>query len=476
MKEIIMDSKRCRKKYFIYGFLFGVVFPIIAFLIRYLQFGFDETINLLISDPLLWIISSAPLFLGSFAYFAGVKQDEVNFKMKILNKSEDQLRESNDKLNSVFEKLQKEHDELVEYQKQNNDFEKLEFAMKEFKFIIDELGKFNLTVELNSSDSSTCVKSSDLADSLSTTINNLRKVILKELDLVNLTASSSQQIVHATNIIDENLTDQNRNAGDIFADVNELVKLIEENSIRSENVASESFEVGNKVNELENIFEETKENVNEIVDSVSTSKDIIEKLYRSSEEIENVIKVIGDLAEQTNLLSLNAGIEAARAGEHGRGFAVVAEEVSKLADRTKGATTEINKIIQKIREDIESTVVTNAKGVEKANNGKISIENANKHLLNIVEKIQIVLKTNSSLSEDNKNQLVLSRDIESRMENILDMLNGNKTNISEIIETINSLANNILDSEKLLNQFKLQNNKAREKAKRKNNTNILIAK
>ena len=74
-----------KNKYFICGFCFGFIFPVVAFLLRYFEFGFDKAVNLVLSDPLLWIITSAPIFLGGLAYFAGVKQDEVEKKVQILN-------------------------------------------------------------------------------------------------------------------------------------------------------------------------------------------------------------------------------------------------------------------------------------------------------------------------------------------------------------------------------------------------------
>ena len=93
-----------------------------------------------------------------------------------------------------------------------------------------------------------------------------------------------------------------------------------------------------------------------IADSMNDSAQLIENLSRRSHEISNIVKVIRDIADQTNLLALNAAIEAARAGEQGRGFAVVADEVRELAERTSGATAQISTMIDAIQNEVRAAV------------------------------------------------------------------------------------------------------------------------
>ena len=442
-------------KYFIYGFVFGIIFPVVAFLLRFYEYGYEQAVTLALSDPLLWIIASAPLFLGILAYLAGKKQDQVQEKIRIVNESENKLKEANQKINETFAKLKEEHEQLVASQKTRKELKQLESAIEKFKYIISELGKYNLTVKLTDSNQIFGKHGNELAEVLCTAIANLRKVVQEEIESVRVTSLASERILNAANNIFENLTSQRNHLYEIDEDVTNLTGTIDQNSEGTAKVAEETSEVNEKINQLGVIFNDTKMSICEVEQSVKHSQDLIEDLYKSSEEINKILKVIDELAGQTNLLALNAAIEAARAGEHGRGFAVVADEVKKLADRTQAATGEIALTIQKIQTEIKSAAESSNKGTEKALAGKQAAESANVFLSEIIERINMVANTISELAGATEEQSKISNHIMDEIKEMVVVVDDNRNNVSEISEASKSLNDTVKQVETLVRKFKL---------------------
>jgi methyl-accepting chemotaxis protein len=152
---------------------------------------------------------------------------------------------------------------------------------------------------------------------------------------------------------------------------------------------------------------------------------MIDRLGTSSAQIGEIVQVIEEIADQTNLLALNAAIEAARAGEAGRGFAVVADEVRKLAERTQKATKEISKTIRKIQQDTATAVEAAQTGADQVKSGIHLAENAGQALETIVSSIRNVGDMIYQVAAAAEQQSVTAEHIGKNIEAISQVTNTN---------------------------------------------------
>jgi len=154
----------------------------------------------------------------------------------------------------------------------------------------------------------------------------------------------------------------------------------------TELVESTNRETGQAFRHLENVISKTEE----ISSDTNKLSDVMVSLVESSSEIENILKVINDIADQTNLLALNAAIEAARAGEAGRGFAVVADEVRKLAERTQAATGEVESIVSQLMADTGSAKESMDVSVGKVKEGMVLIRNLEDFYRKVSDSMSVI--------------------------------------------------------------------------------------
>jgi methyl-accepting chemotaxis protein len=203
------------------------------------------------------------------------------------------------------------------------------------------------------------------------------------------------------------------------------------------------------------VMQEAVEGMIAIVSVVEEAAKKIELLGKSSEEIGEIIQVIDEIADQTNLLALNAAIEAARAGEQGRGFAVVADEVRKLAERTGKATKEIAEKIKGIQENTKVAVETMKNGTIQAQQGKDKIEIAGNEFNIIVKNNKEIADLISQVAAASEEQSATSDEITMKIQNITSIVEETTNGIGQITQAAVDLSRLTNNLQQKISRFKL---------------------
>ena len=203
------------------------------------------------------------------------------------------------------------------------------------------------------------------------------------------------------------------------------------------------------------IVSRTVDGMQSIAKSVEESANTIEELGRNSDQIGEIITVINDIADQTNLLALNAAIEAARAGEHGKGFAVVADEVRKLAERTTKATKEIRGKIELIQDKTAGAVEAMNSGRKDVDAGVGFATEAGVSLTNIVEIVKNVSNMINQIAAAEEQQSAAAGEISSNMESIANVTKEASGSVKDTSNAANELSKIASELQTMTSQFKL---------------------
>lgn len=203
------------------------------------------------------------------------------------------------------------------------------------------------------------------------------------------------------------------------------------------------------------IVQETITGMGVIADRVRQTSRTVEALGTRSEEIGEIIGTIEDIADQTNLLALNAAIEAARAGEQGRGFAVVADEVRALAERTTKATKEIGAMIKTIQSETRDAVRAMDEGVQEAEKGAVSAQKSGEALEDILSRINEVAMQVSQIATAAEQQTATTSEVTTNIQQITEVVHQTANGAEETAGAAAQLARQATDLQTLVGRFSL---------------------
>ncbi|HAS6239934.1 TPA: HAMP domain-containing protein [Vibrio vulnificus] len=285
-------------------------------------------------------------------------------------------------------------------------------------------------------------KSNNELGVIGTTINKVlisyAKTINK-INQVNDTISNISEAIQSITHKNISMAGQQNQEMEMAATAMEEMTAALSNVAQSTNMAEQYAGSAEKeASTSKSVFDKTTREFSELEGEFTNTSQIIQQLAEESNNVGNVLDVIKAIAEQTNLLALNAAIEAARAGEQGRGFAVVADEVRSLAQRTQDSTGEIESIIMTLQEKAKQSTSTIQSSADKMQSTRSNMGVANEALGTIQGSAVEIHKLNTSIAAATEEQLAVSDEISSNLANI-------KNLSSEMNEAINQLGPIVVD-------------------------------
>ena len=285
-----------------------------------------------------------------------------------------------------------------------------------------------------------------IGESFNGMVGELGNALVQVKEATFAVASASAEISASIEEMASGTKEQMAHTATVAAAVEEMSHTIQKSAETAKESAHTADEARDAAEKGGAIVLQTIEGMKRIAGVVRKSAETVEQLGRSSQQIGEIVSVIDDIADQTNLLALNAAIEAARAGEHGRGFAVVADEVRKLADRTTKSTKEISGMIREIQMNTTNAVESMAEGTRQVDSGIVLADKAgdalrgivkiSQHLMGKVDQMAIASSEQTKVSEQ------IARDVES-ISSVTQETSLGSDQISHAADDLNRLADNL---------------------------------
>ena len=315
-----------------------------------------------------------------------------------------------------------------------------------------EVAKGDLTVQVE-------LRSKDEIGQLGEEFNQMTQNIR---NLISEVSNTSDVVVTQTSKVDDIATQSSQSIELQSSEIDQVTTAVNEMSISVQEVAKTtseaseaSIEVSNEANSGNQLVASSLESIKLLSTNIDHSMNMIDLLAKESDGITVVLDVIKSIAEQTNLLALNAAIEAARAGEQGRGFAVVADEVRTLAQRTQQSTQEIEKIIQRLQSGVSDTSKSMSISHENVGKSVSSSEEVGEALGRISTSAQSIVDFNAQIVTATEEQTIVAQEIDQKIIAINDLTSQTAVGVKDTAESLDNMVEQTNHLKEVVAAFKI---------------------